>query len=314
MQRGERRPDHAGGRAGVAREPDQQIAGQRRLARGLASYRLLDTTRAFATRKLREAEPVNPVFRRHALEVHDKLVAADSRRDGMLLAASLTEHGGHIEDVRAALDWCFSEGGELQIGIEIMAFAMPIHELGVLAEQVDRIERALNHLRLLEPPRPDLELRLNLVLAWPSVEPGWRGQRTLAILSRAAQLAERMADSASRILALYSTWLGSFVTGDYVGATAAAESALEVALTPRTRRAWCWRSGCWRNADISWATMPHRAATPSSRWPATRTARHPGIRASSHAAFRCGSCWPACSGSKAGRTVHVAHHRRSAWR
>jgi predicted ATPase/DNA-binding winged helix-turn-helix (wHTH) protein len=199
------------------------------LARGLASYRLLDTTRAFATRKLREAEPVNPVFRRHALEVHDKLVAADSGRDGMLLAASLTEHGGHIEDVRAALDWCFSEGGELQIGIEIMAFAMPIHELGVLAEQVDRIERALNHLRLLEPPRPDLELRLNLVLAWPSVEPGWRGQRTLAILSRAAQLAERMADSASRILALYSTWLGSFVTGDYVGATAAAESALEVA-------------------------------------------------------------------------------------
>ncbi|HET7835803.1 MAG TPA: winged helix-turn-helix domain-containing protein, partial [Variovorax sp.] len=199
------------------------------LPRGLASYRLLDTTRAFATRKLRESEPVIPVLRRHALAVHAKLVAADTGRDGMLLAASLTEHGGHIEDVRAALDWCFSEGGELQIGIEIMAIAMPIHELGVLAEQVDRIERALNHLRLLDPPRPDLELRLNLVLAWPSVEPGWRGQRTLAILSRAAQLAAGMADSASRILALYSTWLGSFVTGDYVGATAAAESALEVA-------------------------------------------------------------------------------------
>lgn len=196
---------------------------------GLASYRLLDTTRSFAMQKMREAEPVDPVFRRHALEMHGKLVAADAGRDGMLRATSLVAHGGHIEDVRAALDWCFSEGGELQIGIEIMAIAMPLHELGVLAEQVDRIERALNHLRLLNPPRPDLELRLNLVLAWPSVEPGWRGQRTLAILSRASQLAQGMADSTSRILALYSTWLGSFVTGDYVSATAAAESALDVA-------------------------------------------------------------------------------------
>ena len=194
-----------------------------------ANYRLLDTTRAFATRKLRESEPVDPVFMRHAREMHNRLVAADAGRDGMLRATSLAAHGGHIEDVRAALDWCFSEAGDLPIGIEIMAIAMPLHELGVLAEQADRIDRALNHLRLLDPPRPELELRLNLVLAWPSVEPGWRGQRTLAILSRAAQLADRMADSTSRILALYSAWLGSFVTGDYVSATTAAESALSVA-------------------------------------------------------------------------------------
>jgi len=52
------------------------------LPQGLASYRLLDSTRAFATRKLRESEPVDPVFRRHALEVHNKLVAADTGRDG----------------------------------------------------------------------------------------------------------------------------------------------------------------------------------------------------------------------------------------
>jgi predicted ATPase/DNA-binding winged helix-turn-helix (wHTH) protein len=194
-----------------------------------AEYRLLETTRTFAMRKLREAEPVDPVFRRHALEMLAKLVAADAGREGMSRQHWLATYGGPLDDVRAALDWCFSEHGDLLVGIELMAIALPLHELAVLSEQAERIESALNHLRQLTPPRPDLELRLNLVLAWPIVEPGWRGQRTSGILSRAAQLVERMDDPTSRILALYSSWLGAFVTGDYVSAQRDAESALEIA-------------------------------------------------------------------------------------
>jgi len=193
-------------------------------------YRLLDTTRAFAMRKLREAEPVDPVFRRHALEMQRTLTAADACLDSMVREPWLSVYGGQIEDIRAALNWCFSESGDLQVGIETIANARPLHELGRLSEQAERIERALSYLRRLTPPRPDLELRLTLLSAWPSVDPSWPGQPTLSILSRAAELAERMGDSASRIGTLYSTWLGAFVTGDYVSATKAAQSARDLSL------------------------------------------------------------------------------------
>ena len=193
-------------------------------------YRLLDTTRAFAVRKLREAEPVDPVFRRHALEMQRTLTAADAGLDSMVRGPWLSVYGGQIEDIRAALNWCFSESGDLQLGIEAIANARPLHELGRFSEQAERIERALSYLRHLTPPRPDLELRLTLLSAWPSVDPGWPGQPTLSILSRAAELAERIGDPASRIGTLYSTWVGAFVTGDYVSATKAAQSAQDLSL------------------------------------------------------------------------------------
>lgn len=193
-------------------------------------YRLLDTTRAFAMRKLREAEPVDPVFRRHALEMQRMQSAANAGLDSMVREPWLSVYGGQIDDIRAALNWCFSESGDLQLGIETIANARLLHELGRFSEQAERIERALSYLRHLTPPRPDLELRLTLLSAWPSVDPGWPGQPTLSILSRAAELAERMGDPASRIGALYSTWLGAFVTGDYVSATEAAQSAQDLSL------------------------------------------------------------------------------------
>lgn len=194
-----------------------------------AAYRLLDTTRTFAAQKLHEAEAAGPVARRHALEMQKKLSVADADYDGMSRAPWLTAHASHVADIRAALDWCFSENGDLQIGIQVMVNALPLHELGLLAEQTVRIERALAYLRQLKPPRPDLELRLNLKLTWPSLEPDWSGRPTLAILSRATELAERVADPTSRIGARYCTWLSAFVNGDYLSATRTAEDALGIA-------------------------------------------------------------------------------------
>ena len=194
-----------------------------------AAYRLLDTTRTFAAQKLAEAEAHGPVARRHALEMQKELVVADADYDAMSRMPWMAAHASQVADIRAALDWCFSEGGDLQIGIQVMVNALPLHELGLLAEQTVRIERALAFIRQLKPPRPDLELRLNLKLTWPSLEPDWSGRPTLAILSRATELAERLADPTSRIGARYCTWLSAFVNGDYASAMRTAQDALSIA-------------------------------------------------------------------------------------
>lgn len=196
---------------------------------GPAEYRLLDTTRTFALQKLREAEPVDPVLRRHALAVQAMLGAADADYRAMSRAPWLGAHGGQTSDVRAALDWCWSATGDLQIGIQVMLNALPLHELGLLAEQNARIELALAHLAGMEPPRPDLELRLHLKLTWPSLEPDWQGRPTAVLLARAKTLAEQLDQPGARISTLYCSWLSAFVDGDYPTATRMAESALAIA-------------------------------------------------------------------------------------
>jgi hypothetical protein len=135
-----------------------------------------------------------------------------------------------VDDIRAALKWCFGESGDLELGIQLTAFAtLPMTELGLLEEQSERIERALAHIHELVPAQPALELRLNAALSLSSSEPGWRGRPQLTIFARTVELAQGLEDPTYRIVALYSTWLGAFVTGDYLSATRAAERAHKTA-------------------------------------------------------------------------------------
>jgi predicted ATPase/DNA-binding winged helix-turn-helix (wHTH) protein len=194
-----------------------------------AEYRLLDTTRTFALQKLREAEPIDPVFRRHALQMLEMMTAATAAYDGMSRVPWLEARSGQIGNVHAALDWCFSDSGDLRTGIDLMLAALPLHEPGLLAEHTARVGRALAYLHGLVPARPDLELRLHVKLTWPSLEPDWRGQPTADLLSRAMALAEGIGDPTVRIVTHYCHWLSAFVHGDYPVATRMAETALAIA-------------------------------------------------------------------------------------
>jgi predicted ATPase/DNA-binding winged helix-turn-helix (wHTH) protein len=199
----------------------------------VAEYRLLDTTRTFALQKLRGAEPIDLVFRRHALEMLKMMTVASAEYSGLSRVPWLEAHGGQVGNVHAALDWCFSETGDLQTGIHLMLNALPLHEPGLLAEHTARVGRALVYLRGLEPPRPDLELRLHVKLTWPSLEPDWRGQPTSALLSRAMELAEGIGDPTVRIVTHYCHWLSAFVAGDYPVAAKMAEAVLAIAEAAR---------------------------------------------------------------------------------
>jgi len=88
-------------------------------------YRLLETTRAFAEVQLAEYGETNAIGGRHAkyfseLLHHDRLVQA---RFG---ERNLSEYAFHIGNVRAALQWAFSDAGDLNLGVELAAGAAPL--------------------------------------------------------------------------------------------------------------------------------------------------------------------------------------------
>jgi predicted ATPase/DNA-binding winged helix-turn-helix (wHTH) protein len=88
-------------------------------------YRLLDTTRAYAL-----AIPLEPQERadlavRHASYYGRWLAQSTSDWAGKTSGAERASHFAALNNVRAALEWCFGEGGEISIGVKLAAAAGP---------------------------------------------------------------------------------------------------------------------------------------------------------------------------------------------
>src|SRR5947207_9978477 len=107
-------------------------------------FRLLDTTRAYAIEKLDESAERDQIARRHA-EYHRQIferaeVESAARRTDEWLA----DYAREIDNLRSALDWAFSPGGEAAIGVAVTAAAVPLWMRVSLPDECrGRAERAL---------------------------------------------------------------------------------------------------------------------------------------------------------------------------
>jgi predicted ATPase len=110
----------------------------------IARYRLLDTTRAYAFEKLGESGERERVMRRHAEYYRDLFEQAEAELEARSAADWLVDYGHEIDNLRTALDWGFSPGGDATIGAALTAAALPLWmHLSLMEECRGRIERAL---------------------------------------------------------------------------------------------------------------------------------------------------------------------------
>src|SRR5437660_212540 len=201
-------------------------------------YRLLETTRAYAHEKLVQRGDDAIAFRRHALHIHALLIRGEKDWSTMPRAQWRSTYCRLIDDVRAALNWSFSSAGDVSIGVAITAFSLlGVYELGLLDEYNDCIDRALNHIHLLSPPQPVLEMRLNAALVFPTGQ--GRGQRRSqsAVIARMVELAGQLGEPRYRIEGLYAVWGGAFRNADYLAAAVTAEQLSNLARSSADRAA-----------------------------------------------------------------------------
>ena len=98
-------------------------------------YRLLDTTRAFVGDKLVENGEADRIARAHAEYFRDFLRDIAVKSTGMQSAGGFLPYADHLPNVRAALTWSFSGGGDRTIGIDLAASAAQFFlELTLLTE------------------------------------------------------------------------------------------------------------------------------------------------------------------------------------
>ena len=166
-------------------------------------YRLLDTTRDYARGKLDESSETETVARKHAAHYRDFLnvtntdLAIGRQSEGRNALAE------HLGNVRAALEWSFSERGDAELRTELAAAAARFFlELSLLAECHQWTERALSSLGdTARGSRWEMELQAGLGQSLMFTK--GNSEQAQAALERALALADTFGDRLNQVRTLH---------------------------------------------------------------------------------------------------------------
>jgi predicted ATPase len=188
-----------------------------------AQYRLLETTRAYAIEKLMESGEIGSVARRHAEYYRDLFERAEALWDTPPTAERVAALGRQADNLRAALDWAFSPGGDPSIGVALTATAVPLwmHFL-LLDECRRRTELALAHLGSGSSRETRVEMKLSAALAMSLMQTE-SPARAGATWSQTLGLAESLDDAEHQLRALWGLWSYRIMLGEYGAALTLAQ-------------------------------------------------------------------------------------------
>jgi predicted ATPase/DNA-binding winged helix-turn-helix (wHTH) protein len=163
----------------------------------VVAYRMLETTRDFAGKRLSESGEAHTAAQQHALYVRNAILQAESD------AAASEE----IHNVRAALDWCFSPDGDVGTGLEITAaYTRTWLYMSLMTECRTRVETALSNQD--QAPALPAEQLTQLYIAHSIAVVHTTGlvEDTRASLEKALEIADSTTDDAARLRALWAIW------------------------------------------------------------------------------------------------------------
>ncbi len=168
------------------------------------SFILLETTRAYAREKLAAAPCAIEVARRHAKLCLDLL--AEAERSG---SGRATDEQGLLPDLRAALNWAFSQDGDLTCGVALTVAAIPLWlRLSLVSECRERVEEALARYGKEDDTGDPIVLKLQTARGWSLMYNAGTARETSDVWKAAHSLAERLDDNDYRLRSLWGLWGG----------------------------------------------------------------------------------------------------------
>jgi predicted ATPase/DNA-binding winged helix-turn-helix (wHTH) protein len=199
---------------------------QVKISNGATRYRLLDTTRAYAQGRLRQAEECESAERSHA--EHLRAVLEASAPDGAAWSGTASNARGLLADVRAALTWSFADPARRDISVPLASVASALFmKLALLGDAYAWAKLALDSFDAdLHAPR--LKLELFSAYGFASSRTG-DGQEGRSAFEAGVALAEQLGDATRQL-----HFLSGLVTlihrmGSLTESVACAVRGLEVA-------------------------------------------------------------------------------------
>jgi predicted ATPase/DNA-binding winged helix-turn-helix (wHTH) protein len=172
-------------------------------------FRLLETTRAYAIEKLGESGERQHVARRHANFYRSLFERAEDESVARVADDWLSDYACEIDNLRAALDWGFSAGGDGLIAGALTAAGAPLWmRLSLLEECRSRAHKALG-IRGIRDPR--LEMRLHAALGASTSEASELG----SAFTKALDIAESLGQTEYQLRALRGLYSYHNASGRY---------------------------------------------------------------------------------------------------
>jgi predicted ATPase/DNA-binding winged helix-turn-helix (wHTH) protein len=188
----------------------------------VVQYRLLDTTRAYATQKLTDSGELQEYLRRHALYHRDLFQRAETDWAARSTAEWRGDYGRRIDDVRRALSWAFSPNGDSSVGVALTVASIPLWmELSLMDECRERIERVLAS-QAAQSTHSDRDEMMLLVALGRAYSYGPLPENN-TVWAKALQLAESLGDGEYQVRALSELYVYRAYTGDCREAIAVAQ-------------------------------------------------------------------------------------------
>jgi hypothetical protein len=157
-----------------------------------APYRLLETTRAYAWQKLSESGEDQKIARRHCEQLTEALEEFGAQIWARPSPDSIDFFASNLSNLRAALDWCFSDHGGNALGARLSgASASLSFQAGLLPECITWTERAVG---VLDPACAGTRLELELLACFSQSLMLTRGNipPAQAAIVRALDIAQRL--------------------------------------------------------------------------------------------------------------------------
>jgi predicted ATPase/DNA-binding winged helix-turn-helix (wHTH) protein len=193
------------------------------------SYRLLDTTRAYAMEKLVESGEFTATARAHAEHYRVFLVRAGGDAGTMVLSEWLATYARQINNVRRALDWAFSPEGDAMLGVALTEAALPLWmHLSLMNECRSRVAQSLSVLTSRAQRTPRLELQFQHALGAVLLNIEASGPEIETALNEALRIAEDLNDTDYTLRVLWCLWCLAHNRGVFREALALADRFCEV--------------------------------------------------------------------------------------
>ncbi len=184
------------------------------VSQGIASYRLLETTRAYALERLHEAGQVATFSMRHARFFLDRFRGVEAQWEASSTVDWSSECDPYLDDLRWAIQWSFSTNGDAELGIELVAAAVPFWtQRSHLQECLAAVTQALAHLGD-DQTSSRVALKLHaakgaaLLSSVSNVGTGDAFTRTL-------EIATLLGDREYQLRALWGLWGDAYMHGPY---------------------------------------------------------------------------------------------------
>ncbi|WP_187640381.1 winged helix-turn-helix domain-containing protein [Bosea sp. F3-2] len=192
-------------------------------SQAIPRYRLLEVTRAYALEKLRGAGGLERLSRRHATYMKDLIATAEQDWPRAQPDDWLATFAGQLDNVRAALDWCFGPKGDREIGVALtVSSAVLWFQQSLVTECRARFERAVSSLG--EGAPLDLARQVSLMTALGTallytIGPGSEAEEPMQV---ACQAARKAGSVELQLRAIWGLWAVTFCSGRH-------DAALEIA-------------------------------------------------------------------------------------